>query len=99
VDGATLARAAARGRDPIAALGLNDSWGFFQGMPEAIVTGPTGTNVADLVFVLAAGAAPDFLPTAPTLARRAPGLPGGALPPADLSGRREKPHGKRSWLD
>ena len=80
VDGATLARAAARGRDAIAALGLNDSWGFFQGLPEAIVTGPTGTNVADLVFVLAAGPAADFLPTAPSFARRAPGLPGGALP-------------------
>jgi glycerate-2-kinase len=99
VDGATIARAAARGRDPVTALGLNDSWGFFQGMPEAIVTGPTGTNVADLVFVLAAGAAPEFLPTAPALDRRAPGLPGGALPPADRSGRRGRPHGGRSWLD
>jgi len=27
----------------------------------AIVTGPTGTNVADLVFVLVAGAAPTFV--------------------------------------
>ncbi|MBZ5587304.1 MAG: DUF4147 domain-containing protein [Acidobacteriia bacterium] len=79
VDGATIARAAARGRDAAAALGFNDSWGFFQGLPEAIVTGPTGTNVADLVFVLAAGAASDFLPTAPTLTRRAPEFPGGAL--------------------
>ena len=37
------------------ALADNDGWGFFAGLPEAIVTGPTGTNVADLAFVLAAG--------------------------------------------
>jgi len=80
VDGATLARGAARGREATAALAFNDSWGFFQGMPEAIVTGPTGTNVADLVFLLAAGAASDFLPASAALARRARGVPGGARP-------------------
>lgn len=61
VDGATLSRAVARGRDAAAALERNNAWGFFAGMPEAIVTGPTGTNVADLVFVLVAGAVPAFV--------------------------------------
>ena len=61
VDGATLSRGPARGRDAAVALEHNNAWGFFAGMPEAIVTGPTGTNVADLVFVLVAGAAPAFV--------------------------------------
>ncbi len=87
VDGATIRRAAACGRDAAAALADNDAWGFFDGLPEAVVTGPTGTNVADLVFVLAAGAVPDFLPTAATLPRRAPSVPSGVLPRA---GRRTR---------
>ncbi len=61
VDGNTLRRAAARGRDADLALGENDSWGFFCGLPEAIITGPTGTNVADLVLVLAQGRPRDYL--------------------------------------
>ncbi len=64
VDGDTLAKAAARGRDATLALAGNDSWGFFAGMQEAIVTGPTGTNVADLAFVLAAGGHPELLAAA-----------------------------------
>ncbi|MDD5564355.1 MAG: DUF4147 domain-containing protein [Thermoanaerobaculaceae bacterium] len=80
VDGATIGRATKRGRDAAAALADNDAWGFFAGLPEAIVTGPTGTNVADLVFVLAAGGAPDFLPVAEAVARRAPSAPSGVLP-------------------
>ena len=55
VDGGTVARARSLGREPLAALADNDGWGFFAGLPEAIVTGPTGTNVADLAFVIAAG--------------------------------------------
>lgn len=55
VDGDTLARAAMAGRDAALALAANDSWGFFAGLPDAIVTGPTGTNVADLAFILVAG--------------------------------------------
>jgi glycerate 2-kinase len=55
VDGATSARAAARGRDAETALASNNAWGFFAGLPEAIVTGTTGTHVADLVFLLVAG--------------------------------------------
>jgi glycerate 2-kinase len=61
VDGDTLARATARGRDAGLALAENDSWGFFEGLSEAIVTGPSGTNVSDVAFVLAAGGHPDFL--------------------------------------
>jgi glycerate-2-kinase len=80
VDGATLFRAAASGRDATAALAVNDAWGFFDGLPEAIVTGPTGTNVADLVFVLAAGAPSEFLPATRSLAQRVPGAAGGAFP-------------------
>ena len=80
VDGGTLARAAALGHDAVSALDGNDAWGFFEGLPDAIVTGPTGTNVADLVFVLAAGAVPDFLPAARSLAHHLPNFPGGILP-------------------
>ncbi|HQT96166.1 MAG TPA: MOFRL family protein, partial [Thermoanaerobaculaceae bacterium] len=87
VDGGTLGRAAARGRDAAAALADNDAWGFFDGLPEAIVTGPTGTNVADLAFVLAAGAVPDFLPAAAALTNRVPSVPSGVLPRA---GRRAR---------
>lgn len=80
VDGGTLARAAAHGRDAASALDRNDAWSFFEGLPDAIVTGPTGTNVADLVFVLVAGAAPDFLPAARSLAQRLPTFAGEILP-------------------
>jgi glycerate 2-kinase len=75
VDGATLARAVARGRDAELALGNSDSWGFFVGLPEAIVTGPTGTNVADLVFGLSAGGKQAFIGAAreEALSVRAPG--------------------------
>ncbi len=45
------------------------------------MTGPTGTNVADLVFVLAAGAVPDFLPAAGALTYRAPSVPSGPRVP------------------
>ena len=36
-----------------AALAANDSHAFFLERPERLVTGPTGTNVADLVVALA----------------------------------------------
>jgi len=76
VDGGTVARgAAARERDAVAALEDNDAWGYFHGAPEAIVTGPTGTNVADLMFVLAAGSPPRFLAAEGRLARPLPARP------------------------
>lgn len=52
VDGATVARGRDRGRDAAADLAHADSGGFFAGSGEEIVTGPTGTNVNDLVVVL-----------------------------------------------
>ena len=80
VDGGTLARGAACGRDAAAALEDNDAWGFFDGLPDAIVTGPTGTNVADLAFVLAAGGVPDFLPAAAHLVEPLPAARGKLAP-------------------
>lgn len=52
VDGGTVARAIRAGLDPDLALERNDSGGFFADLGERIVTGPTGTNVGDLWFVL-----------------------------------------------
>jgi hypothetical protein len=72
VDGATLARAAAHGRDADVALAENDSWRFFDGSSEAIVTGPSGTNVADVAFILAAGGRPGYLAAAAAAELRVP---------------------------
>ncbi len=80
VDGETVARGAALDRDAAAALESNDTWRFFSGLPDAIITGPTGTNVADVVFVLAAGAMAEFLPAARSLSERLPTYPGEGLP-------------------
>lgn len=52
VDGFTIARGEARGRNASAALRSADSGGFFAGSDERVVTGPTGTNVNDLVILL-----------------------------------------------
>jgi hydroxypyruvate reductase len=52
VDGVTLARGRRRDRDAGADLARADSGGFFAGSGEEIVTGPTGTNVNDLVIIL-----------------------------------------------
>ena len=66
VSGETVARARALGLDPRAALEANDSYPFFDALGKApplsspphsqggglIRTGPTGTNVNDLLFVL-----------------------------------------------
>lgn len=52
VDGATLARAAAAGLDALDALNRHDSGPFFEALGDAIVTGPTGTNVNDLAVAL-----------------------------------------------
>lgn len=51
VDGTTLARARALGLDPWAFLAENDSYRFLERLGDLIVTGPTNTNVNDLVFV------------------------------------------------
>ncbi|MFT3811682.1 MAG: DUF4147 domain-containing protein [Micropepsaceae bacterium] len=48
----TLSRALAARVDGGAALARNDSGAFFQTLGDAIVTGPTGTNVNDLRVIL-----------------------------------------------
>jgi hydroxypyruvate reductase len=48
----TLARAAALGVDPAAALEANDAHGFFGRIGDQVVTGPTLTNVNDFRAVL-----------------------------------------------
>ena len=52
VTGETVARAHALGLDPQAALAANDSYPFFAALGDLLRTGPTGTNVNDLLFLL-----------------------------------------------
>jgi len=52
VDGTTAGRARAAGLDPADALARHDSGPFFEALGDRIVTGPTGTNVNDLVVLL-----------------------------------------------
>ncbi len=51
-DGTTVARAAAQGMDAAAYLANNDSYDFFRPLGDLIITGPTNTNVNDLMLVL-----------------------------------------------
>lgn len=53
VDGTTVARASSLGLDPGAHLSRNDAYPFFEVLGDLVVTGPTGTNVADLAIGLA----------------------------------------------
>ena len=58
-DGGTVRRGEAAGLDARAALRRNDAYPFLRAAGDLIVTGPTGTNVNDLVLVLIdPGAAP-----------------------------------------
>ena len=52
VDGRTLARAEALGLQPEAFLHRNDAYHFFQALDDLLRTGPTGTNVMDMVVML-----------------------------------------------
>ncbi len=52
VTGETIARARKLGLDPQAALQANDSYPLFDALDNLIRTGPTGTNVNDLLFVM-----------------------------------------------
>ena len=54
-DGTTCARAAALGLSPGDHLENNDSYPFFRALGDLLVTGPTGTNVADLAIGRARG--------------------------------------------
>jgi len=47
VDGESVARAKARGLDPAAFLDDNNSNGFFEGLGDLLIPGPTYTNVND----------------------------------------------------
>lgn len=49
-DGTTVARASALGLDPGDHLEKNDAYPFFRALGDLVVTGPTGTNVADLAI-------------------------------------------------
>lgn len=49
----TVERASNAGIDPQDFLDRNDSYHFFQPLGDLILTGPTGTNVADVVIALA----------------------------------------------
>jgi glycerate 2-kinase len=52
VTGDTLARAQALGLDPQKYLDENDTYTFFSALGDLTITGPTGTNVNDLMFGL-----------------------------------------------
>ena len=52
-DGQTLRRAEAKGLDARAALANNDSYTLLREVGDLLVTGPTNTNVNDLLFVFA----------------------------------------------
>jgi len=51
-DGMTAPRGRAKGVDPASYLAGNDSYGFFREEGGLFITGPTGTNVADLQIVI-----------------------------------------------
>jgi glycerate 2-kinase len=53
--GDTVARARQKGLDPAAYLARNDSYHFFQCLGDLIVTGPTQTNVNDLLLIFVQG--------------------------------------------
>jgi hydroxypyruvate reductase len=52
VDGDTIARLAAQGINARQALDDNDAYHALQASGDLLKTGPTGTNVNDLVLVL-----------------------------------------------
>ena len=49
-DGTTVAHPSSLGLDPGAHLENNDAYPFFKALGDLVVTGPTGTNVADLAI-------------------------------------------------
>ena len=53
VDGNTIARAEAQGIDVGEYMETNDAYNFFKELGDGLlITGPTGTNVADVAFIL-----------------------------------------------
>jgi glycerate 2-kinase len=57
-DGASVARAAALGTDAAGRLRENDAYRFFAAIDGLLRTGPTGTNVMDLVLIRCDAVAP-----------------------------------------
>jgi hydroxypyruvate reductase len=53
-DGGTISRARRAGLDPAAALARHDTRAFFAAAGDLFVTGPTGGNVGDWVFIIQA---------------------------------------------
>ena len=51
-DGDTIDRAESQGLSAISYLKDNDAYHFFKPLGDLVMTGPTGTNVADVAFVL-----------------------------------------------
>jgi glycerate 2-kinase len=51
VDGTTVARGLQLGLDPHTALARNDSYTYLSHLGDALMTGPTGTNVNDVMAV------------------------------------------------
>jgi hydroxypyruvate reductase len=52
ITGTTARRAREAGHDPAAALGRNDAYTVLRAVDDLIVSGPTGTNVADIQVML-----------------------------------------------
>jgi hydroxypyruvate reductase len=52
VDGETVKRARALGLEAMVYLNRNDAYNFFKRLDDLIMTGPTNTNVNDLIFIL-----------------------------------------------
>ena len=55
VTGETFQRAEALGLEAAGYLSRNDAYPFFQALGDLLKTGPTGTNVNDLIFLFATG--------------------------------------------
>jgi hydroxypyruvate reductase len=51
-DGFTISRAEELGLSANAHLKDNDAYPYFKALEDLVITGPTGTNVADVAFVL-----------------------------------------------
>jgi len=52
VTSGTLARAAEAGFDAASILANNDCYRLFKGLGDLVITGATGTNVADIMIAL-----------------------------------------------
>jgi glycerate-2-kinase len=52
-DSSTILRAREKGLDPQKRLENNDAYHFFQEISDLVLTGPTGTNVMDLLILVA----------------------------------------------